>query len=172
MRGRRPYVAPSMAEPVLTRPLVAEETVFDAAAAEAVVARAFGPGRFAKTAERLREGGAPLAAFVLRDGPRVIGSVRLWPITVGGLRAGFLGPIAVDEVWRGSGAGADLTAAVIERARELGLAGVLLVGDAPYFGRFGFEIAPGVRLPGPVDQRRVLWLSLDGVAAEGEARRG
>ena len=132
------------------------ETPADAAAVEALVLAAFGPGRFAKTAERLRER-APLAAgFVARDGVDLLGSVRLWSITVGGTPAVFLGPIAVAADNRRAGLGAELVQACLAWAFEAGQ-GVLLVGDAPYFGRFGFTAAPAVRLPGPVDQRRVLW---------------
>ncbi len=154
------------------QPVLSEETPFDAPAAARVVERAFGPGRYAKTAERLREGATPIAGYVLRVGGEIMGSVHLWPIEVGSVRAGFLGPIAVDADWRGSGAGALLSEAVIARAREFGLSGVLLVGDLPYFGRFGFQAAPEARLPGPVDQRRVLWLSFDGSPPTGAVRRG
>lgn len=161
-----------MTEPARQSLVLSEETAFDAAAIARVVDDAFGPGRFAKTAERLREGSKPSAGFVARDGQMVVASVRLWPITVGGRSAAFLGPIAVDALWRKGGIGADLVAACIEAARRQGLPGVLLVGDAPYFGRFGFEAATMAILPGPVDQRRVLWLSLDGSAAEGPVARG
>ena len=136
--------------------LIKVETSADAAAVEALVLAAFGPGRFAKTAERLRER-APLAAgFVARDGAGLLGSVRLWSITVGGAPALFLGPIAVAAGNRRAGLGADLVQACLTWAAEA-RQGVLLVGDAPYFGRFGFTAAPEVRLRGPVDQRRVLW---------------
>lgn len=143
------------------------ETAFDAQAVEAVVEAAFGPGRMAKTAERLREGRAPVAGFVARhEGARhdgaVIGSVRLWSILIGGEPALFLGPIAVNRDERNAGVGADLVAACVDRARAAGVAGVLLVGDAPYFDRFGFARARGAIMPGPVDPRRVLWLGLDG----------
>lgn len=136
------------------------ETPGDAAAVEALVLAAFGPGRFAKTAERLRERARIAAGFVARDGEMVIGSVRLWAITVGGEAALFLGPIAVAADSRRAGLGADLVQACLDHA---GAAGVLLVGDLPYFGRFGFRPAPDARLAGPVDQDRVLW------RGEGEA---
>jgi len=138
----------------------------DAAAVEALVTAAFGPGRFAKTAERLREGASPVAAFVAREGDRMIGSVRLWPITVGGVPALFLGPIAVDAAERRSGVGGELVTACLAFARETGASGVLLVGEPPYFSRFGFAAAPDARMPGPVDQRRVMWapMTLDAVA--------
>lgn len=130
------------------------ETAADEQAVEALVLAAFGPGRFAKTAERLRERSHVAAGFVVRDGEAVIGSVRLWAITVGGEPALFLGPIAVASDSRKAGLGADLVQACLDHA---GATGILLVGDLPYFGRFGFRLAPDVRLAGPVDQRRVLW---------------
>ncbi|MBA3050716.1 GNAT family N-acetyltransferase [Brevundimonas sp.] len=130
------------------------EAPADAAAVEGLVLAAFGPGRFAKTAERLRERARIAAGFVAREDGRVVGSVRLWAITVGGAPALFLGPIAVAPDCRRAGLGADLVQACIEQAAKTG---ILLVGDLPYFGRFGFRPAPEARLTGPVDQRRVLW---------------
>lgn len=132
----------------------------DAQSVEALVLAAFGPGRFAKTAERLRERATCAAGFVAREGGRVIGSVRLWDVRIGETPALFLGPIAVDAQARRAGLGADLVAACVDHARSSGTSGVLLVGDAPYFGRFGFVIAAEVWLPGPVDPRRLLWLPL------------
>lgn len=132
------------------------ETAADASAVEALVLDAFGPGRFAKTAERLRERAAVVVGFVARDGTELVGSVRLWSITIGGVPAVFLGPIAVAADNRKAGLGADLVQACLRWAAESDR-GVLLVGDAPYFGRFGFTAAPEVRLPGPVDPRRLLW---------------
>lgn len=132
----------------------------DAPSVEALVLAAFGPGRFAKTAERLRERAGLAAGFVAREGGRVIGSVRLWDVTVGKTPALFLGPIAVDAAQRSAGLGADLVQACVDHARAGGASGVLLVGDPPYFGRFGFVAAPDVRLAGPVDPRRLLWLPL------------
>jgi len=150
---------------------IAPESPGDAFGVESVVAAAFGPGRFAKTAERLREGSEPLAGFVAREGGRIVGSVRLWPIRIGTTPAAFLGPIAVEAAHRKGGVGADLVAACLAEAERLGLAAVLLVGDTPYFGRFGFERAPGVILPGPVDGRRVLLRVLSGDAPAGLASR-
>ena len=132
----------------------------DAASVEALVLAAFGPGRFAKTAERLRERAGLAAGFVALVGGRVIGSVRLWNVMVGDTPALFLGPIAVDADARRAGLGADLVEACIAHAKASGSAGVLLVGDPPYFGRFGFVAAPEVTLAGPVDPRRLLWLPL------------
>jgi predicted N-acetyltransferase YhbS len=146
------------------------ETSADADGVEALVMTAFGPGRFAKTAERLREGSRPAAGFVVREQGRVIGSVRLWPITVGGAPMLFLGPIAVDPDERSAGLGADLVAACLAHAAATETGGVLLVGDRAYFERFGFQPAPNAVLPGPVDRRRVLWLGRD-EAAIGPVRR-
>lgn len=137
-------------------PHIDVETADDAAAVEALVLAAFGPGRFAKTAERLRERAPVAAGFVAREGAELLGSVRLWSITIGGMPALFLGPIAVAADNRRAGLGAELVQACLARAAEAGR-GVLLVGDAPYFGRFGFAPATDVRLTGPVDPRRVLW---------------
>ncbi|WP_439476178.1 GNAT family N-acetyltransferase [Brevundimonas sp.] len=136
------------------------EAPADAAAVEALVLAAFGPGRFAKTAERLRERARVAAGFVAREDGEIIGSVRLWAIRVGGEPALFLGPIAVAADSRRAGLGADLVQACVDHA---GTTGILLVGDLPYFGRFGFRPAPDVSLSGPVDPRRVLW------RGEGEA---
>ena len=142
--------------PRTTPVLIEAETPADAPAVEALVLAAFGPGRFAKTAERLRERAAVVAGFVARDGERLIGSVRLWSIAIDDAPALFLGPIAVAADNRRAGLGAELVQACLSRAEAAGR-GVLLVGDAPYFGRFGFTAAPEVRLPGPVDPRRLLW---------------
>jgi predicted N-acetyltransferase YhbS len=134
------------------------ETPADAASVEALVMAAFGPGRYAKTAERIREHAGIAAGFVAREDGQVIGAVRLWTITVGDRPALFLGPITVSADSRKGGLGADLVQACIDHA---GQTGILLVGDAPYFSRFGFRHAPEARLQGPVDQRRVLWLGQD-----------
>ena len=144
-------------------PHIDVETADDAEAVEALVLAAFGPGRFAKTAERLRERAPVAAGFVAREGTELLGSVRLWSITIGGTSALFLGPIAVAADNRRAGLGAELVQACLARAEAAGQ-GVLLVGDAPYFGRFGFVMAPDVRLGGPVDPRRVLWRG-DGLPA-------
>jgi len=150
---------------------ITPEQAGDAYGVEAVVNAAFGPGRFAKTAERLREGSTPMAGFVAREGGRIVGSVRLWPILVGETRAAFLGPIAVEEAHRKGGLGAQLVEACLQAADAAGLSAVLLVGDSPYFGRFGFERAAGVTLPGPVDARRVLLRAPQGDAPSGLVRR-
>jgi len=148
------------------------ETPADADGVKALVLAAFGPGRFAKTAERLREGARPAAGFVVREGERIVGSVRLWPIRVGETPALFLGPIAVDAAHRSDGMGAELVQACVDRADGLGVGGVLLVGDRAYFERFGFVGAPEAILPGPVDRRRVLWLAAGVETVSGPVRIG
>ena len=145
--------------------LIHTETVFDAAAVARVVEAAFGPGRLAKTAERLREGRDPAVGFVARQDGRIIGSVRLWTIAIGGAPALFLGPIAVERTERNAGIGAELVGVCVEWARQAQAPGVLLVGDPPYFDRFGFQRIDGAVMPGPVDPGRLLWLALEAVAA-------
>jgi predicted N-acetyltransferase YhbS len=149
---------------------ITRETTADAAAVDALVIAAFGPGRFAKTAERLRERAPLTTGFCLYEGGRLIGSVRLWSVMAGEARSVFLGPIAVDKASRSTGLGGELVRACIEEAKTLGLDGVLLVGDPPYFSRFGFKPAPDAVLPGPVDQRRVMWLPFTETAPVGAVR--
>lgn len=141
----------------------------DAAEVAALVQRAFGPGRYAKAAERLREANTHRLdlSFVAQANGRLAGSVRLWPIRVGEAKAVLLGPIAVDADQRGNGLGQTLVEHACEAARQAGFSAVLLVGDAPWFERAGFSAAPNVVMPGPVDQRRVLARALcEGGAAE------
>ena len=161
--------APLSAETV-TPVRIERERSGDAAAVDALVLAAFGPGRFAKTAERLREAAHLAAGFCAYEGERLIGSVRLWSITVGEARSVFLGPIAVDASSRRGGLGAELVQACLEEARLMKLDGVLLVGDPPYFSRFGFLPAPAAVLSGPVDQRRVMWLPISAVEPVGVVR--
>ncbi len=143
----------------------------DRAEVDALVAAAFGPGRFAKTAERLREGAGAAAAcsWCAWGGEDLVGAVRVWRVRIGPAPALFLGPVAVDGRWRRRGLGALL----VERACEASAAEarlVLLVGDPPFFAPLGFSQAPpAVSLPGPVDPRRVLWRELEPGAAEGVA---
>lgn len=141
--------------------LIDLEQAADAAQVDALVQQAFGPGRYAKTAERLREGSTPIAglSFVARQDGAVAGTVRLWPVEVAEVRLAFLGPIAVDLQRRSEGLGAALVEHAIAQARAQGLAGILLVGDPPYFGRFGF-VRTKIGMPGPVNPARVLLLEL------------
>ncbi len=155
------------------------ETPADAAAADAIVAERFGPGRFAKTAYRLRESVACVAAlsFVAEHEGRIVGTVRYWPIEIGETPALMLGPIAVAGSMQGQGIALALMQTSLARARELGHRAVVLVGDEPYYGRAGFKrIEPKGRItmPGPVDLARLLGLSLvDGAleAMKGEMRK-
>ena len=138
---------------------------------DALIARAFGPGRYVKTAERLREGNTPSRDFCIcaLDGERVAGAVRLWPILIGDHPAQFLGPIAVDPEHRSHGLGAALIERACRAATNAGHRLVLLVGDRAFFEPLGFEPVPSDRLamPGPVDARRVLWRALQPGATEG-----
>jgi predicted N-acetyltransferase YhbS len=148
---------------------IRNEQPADAAAIAGLVERAFGPGRYAKAAERLREGRAPrldLSFVAVADGA-LAGSVRLWPVTVGGTPAIFLGPIAVADEWRSQGLGQALVERACEAATTAGCNAVLLVGDAPWFERTGFAPASGVTMPGPVDRRRVLVRELHPGGASG-----
>jgi predicted N-acetyltransferase YhbS len=139
----------------------------DADAIEALLDHAFGPGRFTKVSERVREFAEfrPEMSFCAWEGSRLVGSVRMWGIHVGGKPAIFLGPLAVLAEGRKSGTGGELVRRASAAARAAGYP-VLLVGDEPYFGRFGYSRAAGahVRLPGPVDQRRVLALGASDLA--------
>jgi len=145
-------------------PRLRPERKQDAAAVESLIDRVFGPGRFAKTAERLREGRpADLdLSLVAWSGGRPVGCVRQWRILVGPTPAVFLGPIAVEEAHRHAGLGGSLIHAACEAARREGLDHIVLVGDEPLFSPYGFTAAAGrdVLMPGPVDRRRVLALAL------------
>lgn len=164
--------------------MITPELPQDAPAREALLDRAFGPRRHAKTCARLRQGRIPDLAFAARDeAGTLIGTVRLWNIDAG--TAGpalLLGPLAVDEAHRKNGLGAALMHHAIGEARKLGHRAILLVGDAPYYQRFGFsgEKLRDLYLPGPYDPARLLGLemtegALDGasgiVAATGERER-
>jgi predicted N-acetyltransferase YhbS len=139
-------------------PQLAAERPQDADAVERLVLRAFGPGRFAKAAERLREGREPPLdlSVVAWDGRKLVGSVRQWTVLVGETPAIFLGPIAVEEDYRSHGVGAALIERACAMATRAGHAVIVLVGDMPFFGPLGFAQAPDVIMPGPVDQTRVL----------------
>jgi len=156
------------------------ERASDDAAIERLVDSGFGPGRFAKTAYRLREGVAPDSrlSFVAEDREThtLLGAVRFWPVIVGRSRALLLGPLAVDPNLRGRGIGIALMQRGIEEAAALGYEIVILVGDEPYYAKVGFtKLKPGqVRFPGPVDGDRVLGLALKEGALEtleGEVKR-
>ena len=140
------------------------ETAADAARVEALNHAVFGPGRLAKSAYRLREGVAPLSdlSFVATEDGVLRGSVRFWPVRIGGHETLLLGPLAVDPSQRGRGIGIALMQAGIETARGGPWSAILLVGDEPYYAKVGFSrLPPGrVKFPGPVDANRILGLSL------------
>ncbi len=151
-------------------PAISPEEPADHAAVDALIEAAFGPGRLAKTAERLREGNhpAPGLSVVAREGGRIVGCARMWPVKIGETPAILLGPFAVDPSMRSRGLGQALVEAVCARAKAAGESLVILVGDAPYFAKLGFErVSADVRLPGPVDMRRVLVLPLKAGASGG-----
>ncbi len=155
---------------------IVEETAADVAARETLLDSAFGPARFLKTCERLREGRAPAPglALVARDEvDELIATLRLWPILAGGRPALLLGPLAVAEQARSLGLGAAMVRESLARAEAFGHGAVLLVGDAPYYRRFGFErrFTERLTLPGPVERARFLGLELVSGALEGAEGR-
>ncbi len=147
---------------VVTRPATPD----DFPAIIALQSRAFGPGRFARTAYRVREGTPDVSPFcrVAMAGDRLVAAVRMTPITVDG-QAGalMLGPLAVDPPEAGRGYGRRLVAEALAAAKASGEALVLLIGDMAYYARLGFgPVPPGqIRLPGPVDPARMLAAELE-----------
>jgi predicted N-acetyltransferase YhbS len=136
-----------------------------AAAIDTLLDISFGSDRAGKTVYRLRENVAPVAELslvALRD-DAVVGTIRYWPILIGGVTPTILlGPIAVASDLRSGGLGAQLIRQSLNRASAAGWRSVLLVGDAPYYGRFGFtrDLTLDMSLPGPVDLNRFLALEL------------
>jgi predicted N-acetyltransferase YhbS len=132
--------------------------------------RVFGPGRFARTAYRLRETTpADLSlSFVARVGTLLVGANAMTPIVIGATPALLLGPLIVEPVFRSQGIGEALVTRSLEAAREAGAKLAILVGDEPYYARMGFKRAPPDRivLPGPVDPARVLYCELQPGAFE------
>jgi predicted N-acetyltransferase YhbS len=161
------------AQPLAPPPalILKPESPNDAARIEALLDRAFGPGRFTKVSERVREIAqfAPELSFCAFEDGRLIGVVRQWRVRVGDQPVVFLGPLAVDQDQRSAGVGALLVERACEAAEAAGEACVLLVGDEPYFARVGFSAAAAkdVTLPGPVDQRRVLARSFSELSLAG-----
>jgi predicted N-acetyltransferase YhbS len=134
-------------------------------AIERVLDRAFGPGRYAKTSERVRERGAHfepgLSRVALNQVGDVVGVCRIWRAAAGG-RVYFLGPLAVDPSAQAAGLGLAMTRDAVAACRSIGGGGVVLVGAERFFRPLGFTIVPPgrVTLPGPVDPKRLLWLEL------------
>jgi predicted N-acetyltransferase YhbS len=137
------------------------ERLSDFASREELLDTAFGPGRFAKSSERLREGRVPARglAFSAVEGKRLIGTVRLWSVTAGNAKGCLLlGPLAVASDARSLGVGADLMWRALREAKRRGYRAVLLVGDPAYYQRFGFsaENTGALRMPGPYERERLL----------------
>lgn len=152
---------------------ITAESQGDIAAREALLDRAMGAGRKRKSSEKLRRGRKPSEglAFIARDAERrIVGTVRLWDVSAGEGRAALLlGPLAVDPVLKGAGVGSMLMRHAIEEARRLGHRAILLVGDAPYYARFGFsaEKTADLAMPGPYERHRFLALELEPGALDG-----
>ncbi len=152
---------------------IRDERPADVPAREALLDACFGEERFRKTCERLREGRKPAEdlSLTIDDGRGgLIGTVRLWHVSAGPNRpALLLGPIAIEPSLQGLGLGSKLMRAALKRAAARGNRAVLLVGDAPYYERFGFsqESTERLWLPGPYERERFLGLELQPGALAG-----
>ncbi len=147
------------------------ERASDVAARETLLDACFGANRHTRTCQRLRDGRAPaegLAFSVVRQG-KLVGTVRLWHVSAGGVPALVLGPLAVDASCRGLGIGAALMNYALAAAKARGHAAVILRGDALYYARFGFSaLKTGeLSLPGPFERDRLLGLELREGALDG-----
>jgi predicted N-acetyltransferase YhbS len=147
------------------------ERASDVVARETLLDACFGATRHMRTCQRLREGQAPaegLALSALRQG-RLVGTVRLWHVSAGGVPALVLGPLAVDPSCRKLGIGKALVRRAVAAAKARGHGAVLLLGDAPYYARFGFSAAKTgeLSLPGPFERDRLLGLELSERALDG-----
>src|ERR1700722_4982313 len=153
-------------------PLVLEaETPADAEAIERLNERVFGPGRFARTAYRLRETTAPdlSLSYIARVGSLLVGANRMTAIFIGETPALLLGPLIVEPVFRSQGIGEALVTRSLEAAKQSGAKLSILVGDEPYYARMGFKRAPPgrIKMPGPVDPARILYCEIEAGAFEG-----
>jgi predicted N-acetyltransferase YhbS len=142
----------------------------DIAARKALLDAAFGKGRHARTCQRLRDGRKPaqgLAFSAVREG-KLVGTVRLWHVSAGGVPALMLGPLAVDASCRKLGVGAALMTHALDLAKARGHGAAILLGDAPYYSRFGFSArrTGALSLPGPFERHRLLALELRAGALE------
>ena len=146
------------------------QTPADLPAIRKLEARAFGPGRFAKTAYRLREGVAPdwSLSYLARIGGVLVGANTLTRIAIGGAPALLLGPLTVEEAFRARGVGEALAQKSLDAAKAAGCRLVILVGDPPFYERLGFARTPFGRFlfPGPVDPARLLHCELQPGALE------
>jgi predicted N-acetyltransferase YhbS len=150
-----------------------QQTAADSAAILRLNDRVFGPGRFARTAYRLREDTPPDLSLscVAWIGSLLVGANAMTPIFIGETPALLLGPLIVEPVFRSRGIGEALVKRSLDSARDAGSRLVILVGDEPYYGRVGFLPTPTGRIvfPGPVDPARVLHCELRPGAMEGVA---
>ena len=146
---------------------LAQETSDDWWEVEALYDLCFAPGREALSSYRLRDGNDPVAglSLVARDDGIVIGAIRYWPVCVGGAAALLLGPVAVHPTHQGEGLGALLIEESL--ARATGWDRVMLVGDEPYYGKFGFHRLADVEMPPPTNPERVLGRALSPGAWDG-----
>ncbi|MDA9423867.1 MULTISPECIES: GNAT family N-acetyltransferase [Bradyrhizobium] len=147
------------------------ERAADVAMREALLDACFGENRHGRTCQRLRDGRAPAAGLALaavREG-KLVGTVRLWHVSAGGRPALVLGPLAVDPACRELGIGAALMHQALAAARARGHAAVILLGDAPYYARFGFsaEKTGELSLPGPFERDRLLAVEFTDGALDG-----
>ena len=147
------------------------ERASDVAAREALLDACFGDNRHTRTCQRLRDGRAPaegLALSAVRQG-RLVGSVRLWHVSAGGIPALMLGPLAVEASSRQLGVGAALMVHALAAAKARGHRAVILLGDAPYYARFGFSNRKTgeLSLPGAFERDRLLGLELGEGALNG-----
>ncbi len=147
-----------------------EETAADWWEVEALYDLCFAPGRTALSSYRLRDG-VPMVGplcLVLRDGEGILAAViRYWPVRVGGRDVLLLGPVAVHPTRQGEGLGGLLINESLGEARRLGWERVLLVGDAPYYSRFGFRKLERVEMPPPTNPERILGFALKPGAWDG-----
>lgn len=152
---------------------ILHETPADALAIARLHERTFGPGRFARTAYRIREKVDRRLdlSFTARIGTLLVGSLWQTPITIGDTPALFLGPVTIEPPFRGRGIGQALIRRALDEAQAKGYRLVLLVGDAPYYQRMGFKPVPKrqIVMPGPVDPARLLICELSPGAFEGVA---
>jgi predicted N-acetyltransferase YhbS len=151
--------------------VIRSERASDVVAREALLDACFGENRHARTCQRLRDGRAPaegLALSAVHEG-RLVGTLRLWHVSAGGVPALVLGPLAVDPACRDLGAGAALMNHALAAAKARGHGAVILLGDAPYYARFGFSGLKTTELsvPGPFERDRLLGLELRDGALDG-----
>ncbi|WP_319799073.1 N-acetyltransferase [Nitrobacter sp.] len=151
--------------------VIRAERPSDVAAREALLDASFGENRHARTCQRLRVGRMPAdgLAFTATRRGRLVGTVRLWHVSAGGVPALMLGPLAVDASCRKLGTGATLMTRALRVARARGHGAVILLGDAAYYSRFGFSalVTGNLSLPGPFEPERLLALELRAGALKG-----